>query len=278
MERTAPSKSILIALLGLGCVSAPTPAVREPMPAPAPADAGSSRPTPTPLIEVDPAELPAPDPVAASEPAPEPAEPLPFDDEQLERIYAVQDIVGAASAAHGVEISLINGLIWVESKFEPRARGPAGAQGLMQLMPRTAGAMAKRLDRKRNSYDPDFNIHAGTLLLARLLDRFEGDERLALAGYNRGGGTVSKWVRNGQPLPEGAESFVARVLSARDLFERLPPAPLSDTPDSPGELEPDRGQDREPGDDPADAEVVAVQGALDVAPVVGVLNVDVSRQ
>lgn len=174
--------------------------------------------TVTPLTEID------ADMIAAA-PAVKRGEPLPFDDEQLERIYAVQDIVAAASAAHGVEPALINALIWVESKFDRRARGPAGAQGLMQLMPKTAGAMAKRLGRKRNSYDPDFNIHAGTLLLSRLLDRFEGDVTLALAGYNRGGGTVSKWVAAGEGLPAGAQGFADRVLKAQAWFERLPSPP-----------------------------------------------------
>ncbi|KIG14153.1 Soluble lytic murein transglycosylase [Enhygromyxa salina] len=175
-------------------------------------------PAVSPLIEPS-AEL-----LAASD-KPKPKVTLPFDNEQLERIYAVQDIVAAASAAHGVEPALINALIWVESKFDRRARGPAGAQGLMQLMPKTAGAMAKRLGRKRDSYDPDFNIHAGTLLLSRLLDRFEGDVTLALAGYNRGGGTVSKWVAAGEPLPAGAQGFADRVFEARAWFERLPSRP-----------------------------------------------------
>ncbi|WP_219907927.1 lytic transglycosylase domain-containing protein [Enhygromyxa salina] len=172
----------------------------------------------TPLIELDADTL-----AAASKPKPKVA--LPFDAEQLERIYAVQDIVAAASAAHGVDPALINALIWVESKFDRRARGPAGAQGLMQLMPKTAGAMAERLGRRRDSYNPDFNIHAGTLLLSRLLDRFEGDVTLALAGYNRGGGTVSKWVAAGEPLPAGAQGFADRVLEARGWFERLPSSP-----------------------------------------------------
>ena len=129
--------------------------------------------------------------------------------------------------------SLINALIWVESKFERKAKGPAGAQGLMQLMPKTAQAMAKLLGRKRNSYDPDFNIHAGTLLLSRLLARFDGDVGLALAGYNRGGGTVSKWIAAEQEFPEGVQTFVARVLEAQAWFQQLPL-----------ELEADAGQDR----------------------------------
>jgi soluble lytic murein transglycosylase-like protein len=168
-------------------------------------------PEPTALVELAPVE---------PEPEPEPLEPLPFSDAQLERILAVQPIVAAAAAEHGVEPALINGVIWVESKFDPRARGPAGAQGLMQLMPKTAGAMAAKLGRKRNSYDPDFNIHAGTLLLARLLARFDGDPSLALAAYNRGTGVVAGWVAAGEPLPERTQGFVDRVLTARGWFAR----------------------------------------------------------
>jgi soluble lytic murein transglycosylase-like protein len=173
-------------------------------------------PSVTPLTEIDADVLAAATAKAKSKQAA-----LPFSEEQLEHIYAVQDIVAAASAAHGVDPALINALIWVESKFDRRARGPAGAQGLMQLMPKTAGAMAKRLGRKRDAYNPDFNIHAGTLLLSRLLDRFEGDVTLALAGYNRGGGTVSKWVAAGEPMPAGVEGFVDRVVEARGWFEGL---------------------------------------------------------
>lgn len=172
-------------------------------------------PAPTPLAQLD-AEA-----IAALPPPPAP-EPPPFDDAMLERIAAVQPIVDAAAAAHGVDPNLINAVIWVESKFDRRARGPAGAQGLMQLMPKTAAGLAKQLERKRDSWDPDFNIHAGTLLLSHLLRRFDGDLSLALAGYNRGGGTVAKWVAAGEPLPEGAQGFVSRVLRAKAWFEQLP--------------------------------------------------------
>lgn len=182
----------------------------------------------TPSSEPASPELPAePEPEPETEPEPEPEPtvdpelaPHPFSEDQLERILAVQEIVAAAATEHGVDPALINGLIWVESKFEPKAKGPAGARGLMQLMPKTAAAMAERLGRKRDYYNPDFSIHAGTLLLSRLLDRFDGDETLALAGYNRGGGTVSKWVAAGEPLPEGAQHFTERVLEAKSWFER----------------------------------------------------------
>lgn len=226
-------RRLVLGLLGTvsvlaACIST-SPAPPEPTPSPLmPKSAGADRAaehaaatptaaTPTPLAEIDPeavAALPAATP-------PKPELP-PFDDEQLERIEAVQDIVHAAAKVHGVDPTLINAVIWVESKFDRRARGPGGSLGLMQLMPKTAAGLAKQLGRKRDSYDPDFNIHAGTLLLAQLLARFDGDVALALAGYNRGAGTVAKWVAAGQPLPDGTQGFVARVLAAKARFEQLP--------------------------------------------------------
>ena len=208
--------------LALACV-ATTPAQLEevppPIPAPTPREPPAA-PKPTPLAEIDADAVAALPPPAAPEP-----EPAPFDDEQLERIYAVQDIVDAAAKTHGVDPTLINAVIWVESKFDRRARGVGGSLGLMQLMPKTAAGLAKQLGRKRDSYNADFNIHAGTLLLAQLLKRFDGDITLALAGYNRGAGTVAKWVAAGEPLPEGTQGFVQRVLTAKRRFERLPPQP-----------------------------------------------------
>lgn len=206
--------------LGLlaACVStSPTPPEPSPNPVtPEPVEPVIPTPTPTPLAEID------PEAVAALPPAPSKPELPSFDAEQLERIEAVQDIVHAAAKAHGVDPTLINAVIWVESKFDRRARGPGGSLGLMQLMPKTAAGLAKQLHRKRDSYDPDFNIHAGTLLLAQLLERFDGDLTLALAGYNRGSGTVAKWMAAGQPLPEGTQGFVNRVLTAKARFEQLP--------------------------------------------------------
>ena len=210
-----------IAAIGLAfaCVGTPhasTIAPVEPEQATTPAAALEPAPVevqPTPLTELD------ADAIAA---LPEPAkpEPAPFDEAMRARIAAVQPIVAAAAAAYGVEPALINAVIYVESKFDRKARGPAGAQGLMQLMPKTASALAKQMGRSRNSYDPDFNIHAGTLLLSQLLKRFDGDLTLALAGYNRGSGTVAKWVAAGEPLPEGTQGFVNRVLKAKAWFEQ----------------------------------------------------------
>ncbi len=141
------------------------------------------------------------------------------------RIAAAQPHVTLSSTTHGVDPDLINGLIWVESKFKNKARGPSGAQGLMQLMPRTARDIAKKLDRSSRPYDASFNVDAGTYYLSQMLARFDGNEVFALASYNRGAGMVKKWEAEGMPLPEGVQRFVDGVQRARRCFSTRRTAP-----------------------------------------------------
>jgi hypothetical protein len=215
-DRRVLERASMIGLaLAFACVSSGTSV---------PKGASTKVPEPTPLASTDTAEPEVettPEPAAITiEPDGKPA-PWLEDDALRERILAVQAIVDAAAAVQQVDPALINGLIYVESKFEPKAKG-GDAQGLMQLMPKTAASLAKQLDRKRDSYDPDFNIHAGTLLIHNLLERFDGDVPLALAAYNRGTGIVAGWVRDGEPMPERTQKFVDRVLRARAWFLESP--------------------------------------------------------
>jgi soluble lytic murein transglycosylase-like protein len=205
--------------LGLACATS-KPAVQGAV-AQTPETSAPAEPAPE---SVEPT---TPEPVALT-PMPV-GEPAPWLDDAalLERILAVQTIVEAAATTRNVEPALIYGLIYVESKFEPKAKG-GDARGLMQLMPKTAASLAKQLDRKTESYDPDFNIHAGTLLIRNLLDRFDGDVTLAVAAYNRGSGIVAGWIRDGVPMPERTQKYVDRVLRARAWFLESPPrAPLA---------------------------------------------------
>jgi hypothetical protein len=150
---------------------------------------------------------------------PKPTEPG-FDSAQQERIARVQPLVDDAAQVHGLDPDLINGVIWVESRFQTRARSPAGARGLMQLMPATAAALAHEMETRRRMYDPKFNIFAGSLYLAKLLRRYDGNETLALAAYNAGAGNVNKWVKNGG-LPKHSVRYVQAVVDARARFEAL---------------------------------------------------------
>lgn len=137
---------------------------------------------------------------------------------QRREIAAVQPEVHAAAKQFQVDARLINGLIWVESKFNARARGPGGTQGLMQLMPATARELAKSLGERARPYDPGFNIRAGSLYLARMIKRF-GDVELGLAAYHGGPGHVLKWRKAGKRgVPDGSKKYVARVFAAREQF------------------------------------------------------------
>lgn len=137
---------------------------------------------------------------------------------QRKQIAAVQPEVKAASKRFQVDPGLLNGLIWVESKFDARARGPGGTQGLMQLMPSTARELAKSLGERARPYDPGFNIRAGTLYLSRMIKRF-GDVKLGLAAYHGGPGHVLKWQKAGKRgVPEGSKKYVEKVFTAREQF------------------------------------------------------------
>lgn len=161
----------------------------------------------------------APTSAAASPP---PEEALELSDQRLEMARAMQPYVEQAAADHGVDPDLLNGIIWAESKFNPKAHNKkSGARGLMQLMPGTAKAMAKRLERKSRPFDPEFATQAGAKLLSILSSKFDGDEELMLFAYARGGGTVRKWQGTGKPMPKGVRKFIARVKNAQSTFEDL---------------------------------------------------------
>ncbi len=218
----------LLALLVLGIACGPVggEAPREPE-SPAPVSAPPATPEPAPssaspesVAAVEPSPAPAPSPEPEPEPAPAPVKPL-WSAADEPRILAVQPIVAAAAAEYGVDPHLVNGVIWVESKFRPRAKNRSGARGLMQLMPRTAKALAPKVGRRAQPYDPEFNVHAGTYYLSRLLSRFDGDETLALASYVRGPARVRTWVDSGEPLSSTAQGFVDKVQRARRVFAAL---------------------------------------------------------
>jgi soluble lytic murein transglycosylase-like protein len=198
------------------CAGSSGPAPSAVTPAPPSSSAGSGTET-TPTGATPAAPEPA---IAAALPAP-PADPIELTDAQLARARAVQRHVKEAAAAYDVDPNLINAIIWAESKFDPKAKNRSGARGLMQLMPGTSKAMAKALGRPNRPHDPAFAVHAGTYLYARLRDKFDGNEDLALFGYARGSGGVRAWQERGGPMPEGVQKFIARVRRAQATFRGM---------------------------------------------------------
>lgn len=111
-----------------------------------------------------------------------------------------------AGVKAGVDPRFIHAVIKQESRYKNKAVSHVGAQGLMQLMPATA----KRFGNK-DPYDSASNIEAGTKYLKWLLKRFNGDVKLALAGYNAGEGAVDKY--NGIPPYNETQNYVKKIVA-----------------------------------------------------------------
>jgi soluble lytic murein transglycosylase len=97
------------------------------------------------------------------------------------------------------EPALVLAIIKQESAFDARISSPAGAMGLMQLMPSTARPLAKelgvkKLQEKKLTSDPAFNVRLGRLYLEKLIDRFNGSYIMAVAAYNAGPSRVRDWT------------------------------------------------------------------------------------
>lgn len=120
-------------------------------------------------------------------------------------------IIDKASATYGVDKGLISSVIQAESDFDPNATSPKGAMGLMQLMPDTARGLGVS-----NAYDPQQNVMAGTRYLKSLLDRYNGDVKLALAAYNWGMGNLERSTGN---LPEETRNYIARIMKNYGVAE-----------------------------------------------------------
>jgi soluble lytic murein transglycosylase-like protein len=124
-------------------------------------------------------------------------------------------MVREAAARHGVDPRLIFLVMQAESGFRLRALSPKGATGLMQLMPATALRLGVS-----NIFDPRENVLGGVKYLRWLLDRFGGDVRLALAGYNAGEGAVESYGNQVPPFQETqnyVRSIVLRYIRSRGL-------------------------------------------------------------
>ena len=119
-----------------------------------------------------------------------------------------EPLIREHSDRHALRPDLVRAVIQVESGFNPLARSSKGAMGLMQLMPATARELG--VD---NPYDPGENIRGGTAYLRRLIDRYDGNEELALAAYNAGSGAVD---RHGRAVPPYRETrdYVKKIGSA----------------------------------------------------------------
>lgn len=129
--------------------------------------------------------------------------------------------------------AVVYGVIRQESMLDSTARSPAGARGLMQIMPKTgkqiAQEMKERWQSENSLFDPDVNIQYGTYYYKKLLNRFNGHVALATAAYNAGPGRVSKWLPLERSVPADiwvetipyreTRKYVASVLSYIIIYQ-----------------------------------------------------------
>lgn len=122
-----------------------------------------------------------------------------------------EPLIREHASRHALRVELVRAVIQVESGYNPRARSPKGAMGLMQLMPATARQLGVR-----NAFDPAENIRGGCAYLRQLLDRYHGNEDLALAAYNAGSDAVD---RHGNAVPPYQETreYVKKVSRLTDV-------------------------------------------------------------
>ncbi|MFQ5432955.1 MAG: transglycosylase SLT domain-containing protein [Nitrospinota bacterium] len=110
-----------------------------------------------------------------------------------------------AGNRHGVDRHLIQSVIQAESGYDPMAVSSSGARGLMQLMPETAAQY--RVD---NVHNPVQNIDGGTRYLKHLINKYDGNVKVALAAYNAGETVVAEY--NGVPPFPETKTYIARVM------------------------------------------------------------------
>lgn len=139
-----------------------------------------------------------------------------------------EHIVTAHARNYDLEPELLAAVIYTESRFRPDVVSPAGAVGLMQLLPETARGIALRTGGDRfvvsDLRDPEINVRYGSWYLDHLRARYDGDLRLALAAYHAGQGNVDRWLDAGSGIafPE-TRDYVDEVMRVRTVYAKAYP-------------------------------------------------------
>jgi soluble lytic murein transglycosylase len=148
-------------------------------------------------------------------------------------------IIREQAAAKGLDPALIAAVIYAETKFDPRP-SPAGAEGLMQILPSTAYYLAHLSGgisfTASDLASPSVNLAYGSYYLRYLLNHYDGNEMLAVAAYNAGLTNVDEWLAHARangtqlraeaiPFPETRE-YVHRVLEAQAAYRETYPRQL----------------------------------------------------
>jgi len=123
------------------------------------------------------------------------------------RAGSYAELIEKAAQKHDVDPALLTAMAEVESAFNAEAVSHKGAQGLLQLMPATAERFGVQ-----DAFDASQNVDGGARYIRWLLERYEGQTELALAGYNAGEGAVDRY--QGIPPYRETQNYVSRVLES----------------------------------------------------------------
>jgi soluble lytic murein transglycosylase len=138
-----------------------------------------------------------------------------------------EETIREASEENDLKPTFVAAVIYTESRFRPDVESHKEAYGLMQLLPQSAHFIQRKSGINGDFRDPKVNIRLGTWFLGYLNYRYEGDERLMLAAYNSGEGSVDAWtsdesfdIEKDIPYKETRE-YVERALKAQKTYQEL---------------------------------------------------------
>ncbi|UCD85690.1 MAG: tetratricopeptide repeat protein [Deltaproteobacteria bacterium] len=164
-----------------------------------------------------------------------PPEEVNLDIWQFAYTQGYRNLVENYARQYEINPNLIYSVIQEESRFRSEARSRMNALGLMQIIPPTGKVIAESVGfypfDQKHLYDPEINIGFGTYYLKSLIEQFQGNVLLALAGYNGGPHNVTKWLGNsyGEELDRFVEdipfretrNYVKKVLSSYAVYNRV---------------------------------------------------------
>jgi soluble lytic murein transglycosylase-like protein len=138
----------------------------------------------------------------------------------LARIRALAPLMAEVAHRHDIDPLLLHAVAHIESRHQPQAISPAGARGLMQVMPATGRSMGVN-EGDGALLTPEANLEASARYLKRLQARFGNDLSLVLAAYNAGEGAVERHGRRVPPFAE-TQAYVRNVMAVyAELRRRL---------------------------------------------------------
>jgi soluble lytic murein transglycosylase-like protein len=138
-----------------------------------------------------------------------------------EEVAVLARTLVAEARRHRLDLALVMAVMHVESRYQNFAISPAGAIGLMQILPSTGEELARRegipWQGSQTLLDPATNVRLGIVYLRELSDRYRGDLRAALAAYNWGPGHVDRRIQEGVELPSEYPNLVTQARAQRAI-------------------------------------------------------------